>query len=209
MHTVYQITCKKTGRRYYGQTGKNLSDRFSSHICDLKKSRHCNKSLQNDFLTFNINDFSASIIAVTNNKKEALLIEKIAIQSDPDSYNVLIGTVRPMEIAREFGLKASITRKNKHWKPTPESRKKMSDAKRGKPGVRIGSSWSEEQRERYSISRTGKRLEAKWKTVISSDGRSWPSLSHAATDVGCHPSNIARVCNGKRSSYRGVSFKYA
>jgi len=101
-----------------------------------------------------------------------------------------------------------------------ESRKKMSEAKKGKPSPKIGYSLSEEARRKISASLKGKgpSIEARSKgsairrkkIVCVTDGNKFNSVTEAANfynlkNVGL----ISAVCNGKRkTAAQGRIFKY-
>ena len=53
-----------------------------------------------------------------------------------------------------------------------------------------------------------KKIEASRKAVIREDGKRYPSLTHAAKDIGCTVSSISAMLNGKSKTVMGHTFRF-
>ena len=62
MYTVYSITNKKNKKRYIGRTQRPIGWRIKEHISALKKNRHHNAMLQEDFNRYGLENFTFSIL---------------------------------------------------------------------------------------------------------------------------------------------------
>jgi len=65
---IYTITNTVNNKVYIGET-VNLGNRFSDHIDKLIKNQHCNKSLQADFNSYNIQKFNFKVIYILDSSK--------------------------------------------------------------------------------------------------------------------------------------------
>jgi group I intron endonuclease len=58
---VYRIVCTQNGKFYVGESF-DVGARFEAHLCALKKGRHFNPSLQNDFKEFGVDCFELELL---------------------------------------------------------------------------------------------------------------------------------------------------
>lgn len=60
---IYKITNKQNGKLYIGRS-KDIFNRWKSHLTSLRKKKHGNQHLQEDFNAFGIDNFSFEIVEV-------------------------------------------------------------------------------------------------------------------------------------------------
>ena len=86
----YIIGCKVNDKMYVGAT-RNPSSRYSSHISKLRKNKHSNKSLQNDFNRFGEENFVFRVIDASTDgwrgRKEKEWMEKLKTYDPNYGYN--------------------------------------------------------------------------------------------------------------------------
>ena len=127
---LYMIRCHVNDWRYYGES-VNVSGRLASHKSLLNRCIHPNKGLQNDWNNYGENAFDFLILFM-GQKWELPFIrrgketELIVLNRDL-AYNILEDASRPGE-------------KNPFWKRlhTPETKKKISNALKGRPNELLG-----------------------------------------------------------------------
>lgn len=74
MYYIYKITCVNNGNVYIGSTN-HLAARFGAHLSLLKKKKHFNKKLQDDYNLFGKNCLALNIIYHSNDENK-LKVEK-------------------------------------------------------------------------------------------------------------------------------------
>nr|YP_636212.1 putative site-specific DNA endonuclease [Tupiella akineta]AAV80636.1 putative site-specific DNA endonuclease [Tupiella akineta] len=127
---IYMVRCILNDWRYYGES-KNVSGRLSSHRSLLNRKIHPNIALQVDWNTYGAENFDFIVLfmgeswdepTVRRGKELELIIMDRAL-----SYNILEGISKPGE-------------KNPFWGKlqTPETKKKISEALKGKPNDKLG-----------------------------------------------------------------------
>lgn len=88
MTGVYQITNKHNNRRYIG-CSKHIIKRWSNHLRDLKRNRHINVLLQNDFNILGITGFIFEVLEACNDLVKMKQIEDSYIKELTDNdYNI-------------------------------------------------------------------------------------------------------------------------
>jgi group I intron endonuclease len=138
---IYQILNIKTNKMYIG-SAKNLNKRKQQHFYLLKKNKNENILLQNAFNKYGIENFIFSII---ENCDLSILVERE--QYYIDSTN---------SINKEIGYNLlSTANSTLGFRFSEESRKKMSDAKKGLK-LRLGKKHSEETKLKISLANKGK-----------------------------------------------------
>jgi hypothetical protein len=127
---IYMVRCIQNDWRYYGES-KNVSGRLSSHRSLLNRKIHPNVALQVDWNTYGSENFDFIVLFMGENWNE--LTERrgkeleLIILDRALSYNILEGISKPGE-------------KNPFWGKlqTPETKKKISEALKGKPNDKLG-----------------------------------------------------------------------
>ena len=191
---IYILTCKINEKQYVG-LDSNLPSRIQRHL--NQNTREC-KAIHNAILKHGKENFGVQIISYPGISKEALKeIEKFKIAhlktQSPDGYNLTAGGDG-----------------NLNYKPSPETRAKLSKAAKGKTR-------SAEHRANLSKANKGKKLSPETRTKISkaNKGKNHPlygkkhspetraKLSKSAKDRK-HPPDIAakmsKIRKGKKAS---------
>jgi hypothetical protein len=158
---IYKITNLVNNKIYIGQTRGTLLNRWNSH-CRNKK---------NSLITFAINKYGRKNFKIEQideasnlqdlNIKEALWIHKLDSANRKIGYNIMLGgdnkTTHSEETKRIISQKAR--------QISDETRKKMSEAKKGKKQtpeqiaarIKSGRVWSEESRRKSSEKQKGRK----------------------------------------------------
>jgi len=82
---IYALICKINDRKYIGSAIK-IGKRVKAHFIDLRKGRHQNTDLQNDFSEFGINNFYAEVIEECESMN-LLIRESLYINESINLYN--------------------------------------------------------------------------------------------------------------------------
>ncbi|WP_312284666.1 GIY-YIG nuclease family protein [Yokenella regensburgei] len=117
---VYQITNTVTGEAYIGST-VNISGRWSSHRCKLKKGCHGNRNLQASWDKYGSSCFVLSVLQIVSDKSELIPAEQ--------SFFDLLNPV--FNIAPNAGNSLGV-------KHTEESKANMGDSHRGEKNFWYG-----------------------------------------------------------------------
>jgi GIY-YIG catalytic domain/NUMOD3 motif len=127
---IYMVRCIQNDWRYYGES-KNVSGRLSSHRSLLNRKIHPNVALQVDWNAYGSENFDFIVLFMGESWNEPSArrrkeLELIILDKDL-SYNILEGISKPGE-------------KNPFWGKlqTPETKKKISEALKGKPNDKLG-----------------------------------------------------------------------
>ena len=204
---IYKIENLVNGKTYIGSS-INIEQRWSQHRWFLNTSSHHSPHLQRSFDKYGQDKFSFEILQELEFAETLLVVEQVYFSLYKPEYNVL-----------------PIAGSPKSRKLTEETRKKMSDAKKGKPhsqetrekmsNSRKGRTHSEEHRKSMSLSRIGKK-HPKSRTLKSFIGIDPEGNTHYFTNVsgwaeqrGLKIETIYRVASGKhcRPIYKGWKFQ--
>lgn len=182
MTAIYMITCKSNNKIYIGSS-INISKRWKEHINDLKSNRHRSKYLQNCYNKYGEDSLKFEVIheCISDKKEDILRDEQFYIDTLNPEFNTL-----------------KIAGSSLGYKPTEESRKKMSEAQKGK---------------KHSEEHIQKRANACKKPIIqySLDNvfiKEWMSIKDAGINLGIHEYSIGQCCKGKRKTAGGFKWKY-
>lgn len=173
MYVIYKLNIKETGKIYIGMTSRY------SHRMRVHKSRE-----------FRGLHFSHEIICKTKDKETALELEKfwiLKLKSNDQrfGYNKMIGKILP----DSSKMKMSASQKMRKDRPflgkkhSEETRKMMSDKKRGK--VPSSSGWN---KKRIKNQTTGEVFE---------------SINAACERYNLHKAAVSRCCLGKQKTSGG------
>lgn len=154
---IYMIHCKKSDFRYYGES-KNVAGRLASHKSMLNRQIHPSILLQKEWSVYGPEYFEFSVLYMgnlwhdrqTRRKKESLLIQEHLNKC----YNFLETEARPKEF-------------NPFWKKkhTPETKKKISQALKGRPNHLLGRKLSIQGVEYPSIAEASRQTKMARKTI--------------------------------------------
>jgi group I intron endonuclease len=167
MQGIYQIKNVITGKVYVGSSS-GIKGRWSNHKSDLSRGVHDNSMLQRSYNKHGFEAFEFSILETVSN--EADLIEReqhwidcLQAANRDHGYNL-----SPL---------AGSTRGRKH---TEESKRKMSEAKKGQPSAMKGKQHTDDAKRLMSLAKKGKDTWMKGKKHTEESKRK-SSLSHLET----------------------------
>lgn len=163
-------------------------------------------------------NFTHEILATDLTRDEAELMEIAEIKKHRSNereygYNITNGGEKVGKFTIESKKKLSEAHKGRpSWNkgvPLSESQRlKMSEALKGRVSPRKGAQCTEEQRKRMSEAHIGKASPRR-KTVIDIDsGEIFASIHEAAEKTGADVANISAVCNGKFNRTGGRRFRF-
>jgi group I intron endonuclease len=197
---IYSITNKINNRKYIGQS-KDIAQRWKQHIYQLKTNKHHTQSLQEDWNKFTYEDFVFQIEYICT--KKFLTYHEIRIwELYKNNYN-------------------GKPNKNTYPEPTEASRKKISEALKGKTRseetkqklskINKGKKLSEETKQKMSKSRKGNQNRSISVCQYDKEGNfiaEYPSLKEAGIQTGIHKVNICQACKGKHKTAGGFIWKH-
>lgn len=149
MGGVYKITNLKTNEIYIGST-VSLMRRRNSHFLRLKSNSHYNKHLQSSYSKYGEEFFEFSVILVCE-PFELLRYEQFFIDSKRPEFNkrIIAESNRGRKLSNRH--KNAISLGNKGKQKPKDFGEKIRKAK-------LGSKWTESQRENFKNSRIGMKL---------------------------------------------------
>lgn len=127
---LYMIRCLKNDWRYYGES-VNVSGRLASHKSYLNRNIHPNKVLQSDWTLYGEQNFEFIILFMSphwENRYDRRAKEtELIVLNRHLTYNILEDSSKSGD-------------KNPFWKRlhTPEAKKKISEALKGRPNHLLG-----------------------------------------------------------------------
>lgn len=208
---VYAAINLLNDKMYIGATEKGLRPRQMKHVSNARRGQ--------------LSKFYTAIRKHGADRFKFLVIQKCADFWDAlEHERRLIEWLKPEYNMTDGGGGV------KGLKFSAESRKKMSDAKIGKPGVWSRTRMPDDMRERLAAARraeVGRKItdlnrlrqmrivttamnERRRKRVIAlhDGGREFKSVTEAATAYGLTTGAISYLCKGKHHSRRGLRFQY-
>lgn len=229
---IYKITNKKNNKVYIGQTRQTLKQRWTDHT---KPSAHFCFLLKRAIEKYGKENFTIEKIDTANSIEELDSKEKNWIQHYKSydynfGYNRLLGgrgfNGQHSEETRKKLREASLGPKNynfgkpksEEWKAlmrekslgrpvSEETRKKISETLKGRPGWKP----SEEHKKRLSMLQKGKPRNQRFfkKSVFCHNNqKTYESVKSAAKDINTTSSRIIAVCKGRRDNIKGYRFSY-
>jgi group I intron endonuclease len=200
---IYVITNKINGKQYVGQTVQQMEARWSAH----KSISSLCVGLKSAFHKYGVENFTIEKLCYVNsleelNKMERKYIKELRTMS-PNGYNLTTGGEQP-KFSEESRIKMSASHRGK--KQPEHIRKMKSEAWKGSGNPNFGGNFSEEHKKKIAAASTGNSSRAKVPVVCNESGTVYPSMSHAAKDLGINVGHLYQVINGKRKSARGFTF---
>lgn len=177
---IYRIICLSNDMIYIGQT-INFKERKRRHLKDLRKGNHSNIIMQRSFNKYGETSFIFELILSCS--KEELTIKEQEILSFylENKSNLVMNLIHVVEDS---------------WVHTQETKKKLSEIRKGKPGTPHTEAHKEKMR-------TG--LSCHPCKLISPDNviHEFISITEASKKTGVHFRNLWRVINKERSHAKG------
>lgn len=208
---IYCIENTANGKKYIGKA-VDIEARWRCHKCELRSGTHINKYLQHAWNKYGESYFSFSVVEYAPEKELIPLeIEWIKrLGTFGGGYNLTAGgegqTGRYLTDEQKQHLSnINMGKKNPNYglKRSEETRKRMSEAMRGKKKGPM----SDKQKQAISTRNKGKKKP--WfnkKVVLMETGEVYASLSDAAKSNGIHISDISAVCRGIRKTTHKMHF---
>lgn len=163
---IYTITCLGNGRVYVGSS-IDINRRFRHHRRDLQEGRHKNVLLSRSWNKYGEDAFLFAIVEVVTDRnllieREQWWIDCLNSANRRDGFNLSprAGSSLGVKHSEDARLRMSKAMKGKSHPHTPESRRKISEALRGRKQ-------SAEHTQRSSESRRGRPISEEVKQKIS------------------------------------------
>jgi len=154
---IYKITNTVNGKCYVGKS-ENIHARFAQHKCELKYNRHQNFHLQLSVNKYNIKNFTFEILEIVTNinelgKREGFWVDRLKCLNRKFGYNkddIDINTGKRI-VSIETRKKLS---ENKKGKTASEiSKRRMSESRKGRISWNTGIKFTEYQKRNLSQSK--------------------------------------------------------
>ena len=198
---VYYHELKSDGRRYYGQTCQKIQHRWRGNGSGYKTTAHFYHAIQK----YGWDSFLHVVIADGLSKEQADRLERKLIKE--------YGTTNP---EKGFNV-AEGGRSNSGFHHSAETKKKISDARKGKAPNNKGKPRNAEAIEKARAKNTGKKRTAEFCEKTSErmkkrvrcieTGEIFPGMTEAAAKHG-NNRHIGDACNGKRKKAAGYHWEY-
>jgi group I intron endonuclease len=198
MESLYKIENKITGRIYIGATC-DFNTRKREHLRELRKNKHKNPLMQNDFNKYGIDSFMFEVILESD---DCFSIEQEYISS-MGTYNIAKGGVggdvfNQLSTDRQDKIRLMVSDRNKKRFKDPEERRKcnafpdwLSEEEKSER-LKV---WSECKKGpnngRFKHNKRVAQIDKKTNKVI----KVWP-YARMLQDYGFNPKYIINCCNG-------------
>ncbi len=171
---IYQIESNE--KRYIGSTTRSFKERWREHLKQLRDGTHENCHIQNTYSKYGEKSFKFSILEIIEERERIILIEQNYLDKLVPEFNMceIAGNTLGYKFTEEQKQKLSRARRgnkngmgNKNWlgrKHTAETRRKMSDAQKGR-------TFSEESLQKMSKTRKGRKHTDETKRKLSEAGK--------------------------------------
>lgn len=217
---VYELVCPISGEcRYIGKTIQSLNARLYKH----KYNRRDGRSRKNSWLVSLenggvLNELRIRVLEECDssllNDREIYWIAKYREEGFKLTNTTIGGDCGSLGYRHNVEAKRKISeasKKQKGRKLSKETRMKISDSLRGKPGRNTGNKHTDETKQKISQSKQGTiSWNAQAVVQMDIDGnilKEWQSGKFAANSLGLSQGNIWMVLNGKRNSCGGFKWK--
>lgn len=219
---IYKITNKINNKCYIGQS-TNLKSRINSHKSMLKHNNESNVLLKRATEKYGYKNFEIEVIKYCVEEEldyyELYFIQYYGSYKRNKGYNIELGGNQNKHLSKEQIEKMRKTKKGKLMgkenpfygrKHTEESKKKISEAKKGNKGC-LGRFMSEETRRKIGEANKWNRIKiVNCYTLDNVFLKTYHSVAEAARQLNVKSSSLIAQCSrGKRKSAYGYKWKYA
>ena len=205
---IYKIINSINNKIYVGQTSKSSEYRFKKHVKDALKSDRP-YAIHSAMRKYGAEKFSIEMIQECSTFEEANTLEAYYIEQlnslCPNGYNIRPGGNNS---PHSESTKDKISQSKIGGKLSESHKRHISESGKGRVGCWKGKKLPDEAKIKMSISRTGKPGTNNRSVICLETSVVYDSVSSAAKHFGCSPSKIYRVCQGKRKTTRGFSFRF-
>lgn len=185
---MYSITCTVNGKVYIGSSSRGCVDRWAHHRKQLRNNTHHSVLLQRAWNKHGEQCFIFAVLEETSAEsaieREQCYIDKLQSANPKYGYNILPLAASCRGVKRSAEVRARLSQaQRRRAPPTDETRKRMSEAQRGKKmkpeaiektrQAHLGKKYSYEQRRRNSERNMGKKLSPEHlsKLIAANTGR--------------------------------------
>lgn len=205
MAYIYQIKNSINGKVYVGKTLESVEKRWKEHQRDSQRARCKDRPLYRAMNKYGIDKFEISILEEVSdevvNEKEKYWIELLG--SYKDGYNATLGG--DGKAYADYDLIFSLWNEGKNNQDICSITGYDSSTVTNALNNRGVSEEERQRRGRQSVSRCVAMLDKNTFEIL----KVFPSLTEAYAFLGKqHSGHIASVCNGKRKTAYGYSWKY-
>lgn len=196
---IYCLTNTITNTQYIGQTTQPLKKRLKDHFAPSKADKsYIGRAIRK----YGKENFNVEVIAEVNIDELNYLEQTCIMQRDtlsPRGYNLTTG--------------------GKRFNHTEETKRKISEAGKGRPTWTKGVSLSKEHRLNISKAKIGikksketienmRKARPNKRVIIDNENRIYNSIAEAERILNLFKGSIHRVLSGERKTTGGLSFNY-
>ena len=207
MAYIYQIKNKLNGKIYVGKTNNTIENRWKEHCQDFKKEKNEKRPLYAAMRKYGIENFEISQLEECSfeeiNDKETYWIETLG--TFKNGYNATLGG--DGKSYADYDLIFTLFQEGKNEKEIKEITGYDQNTIKVALENKNVSAIERQKRGREKVSKVIAMLDKDTKEII----KVFPSMKEAYIFLGkdpYHTASISYVCNGKRKTAYGYSWKY-